>query len=67
MSYAKLRGRIREVFGTDEAFSKAMGLNKATISKKLNNKTDWSREEIEKACNLLNVAVSDMHTFFFTA
>ena len=42
MSYAKLRGRIREVFGTDEAFSKAMGLNKATISKKLNNKTDWS-------------------------
>lgn len=65
MSYAKLRGRIREIYGTDEAFAKAMGINKTTISKKLNNKTSWSREEIEKACNLLKVDISKMHIYFF--
>lgn len=65
MSYAKLRGRIREIYGTDEAFAKAMSINKTTISKKLNNKTDWSREEIEKACNLLKIDISKMHIYFF--
>lgn len=65
MSYSKLRGKIREVFGTQEAFAAAMNMNTATLSGKLNGKTDWTRVEMEQACSLLGVSMMDMHSYFF--
>lgn len=65
MSYAALRGKIREKFGTQEAFAVAMGMNPATLSAKLTGKTEWTRAEIEKACNLLGIALEDAHLYFF--
>lgn len=65
MSYSKLRGKIREVFGTQEAFAAAMNMNTATLSGKLNGKTDWTRVEMEQACSLLGVSMMDMHAYFF--
>lgn len=65
MSYAKLRGKIREAFGTQEAFALAMGLNAATISGKLNGKSDWTRHEIELACTLLHIPMDEMYSYFF--
>ena len=65
MSYSKLRGKIREVFGTQEAFAAAMNMNTATLSGKLNGKTDWTRVEMELACSLLGVSMMDMHSYFF--
>lgn len=65
MSYAKLRGKIREVFGTQEAFAAAMDMNAATISGKLNGKSDWTRAEMELACSLLGISVLEMHSYFF--
>lgn len=65
MSYAKLRGKIREVFGTNERFAVAMGMNPATLSAKLNNKTQWDREEIEKACKLLGISIEEVYLYFF--
>ena len=32
MSYAKLRGKIKEVFGTQAKFAKAMGMSTVTLS-----------------------------------
>jgi hypothetical protein len=49
VSYAALRGRIREKYGTQEAFDQAMGKSVTTLSAKLNRKTDWTRAEIELA------------------
>ena len=66
MSYAKLRGRIREVFGSEGAFATAMGMNPASLSAKLGNKSPWKREEIEKACQLLNIPIEEVHLYFFT-
>lgn len=66
MSYAKLRGRIREMYGTDAAFSTVVGINKSTLSKKLNNKSDWSRSEMEAACKALDISLEDMVAYFFT-
>lgn len=66
MSYAKLRGKIREVFGTVEAFAKAMDKDVSTISLKLNNKCAWKREDIEKACEVLGIPIEDVHLYFFT-
>ena len=65
MSYSKLRGKIREVFGTQEAFAMAMVMNKATLSAKLNGKVDWTKAEMEKACSLLGIPLADMHYYFF--
>lgn len=66
MSYSKLRGKIREIFGTQEAFAAAMGANTATISGKLNGKSDWTRAEMERACSLLGISMYDMADYFFT-
>ena len=36
-NYDKLKGRIVEKFGTQMAFSKALGVSERTLSLKLNN------------------------------
>lgn len=65
MSYAKLRGLIREKFGTQDAFAEALEMDPSSLSKKLNNRTEWTRAEIEKACILLEIPLSEAHRYFF--
>lgn len=65
MSYMKLRGRIREKFGTQAAFAEAMGMSETTISAKLTRKTDWTRTEMEKACDLLDIPIVEAHLYFY--
>ena len=67
MDYSKLRGKIREVFGTQDAFAKAMEMDCSTLSLKLNNKSEWTHSEIEKACTLLGISIEEVHIYFFTA
>ena len=66
MSYSKLRGRIVEFFGTNAAFADAMGIDRSSLSFKLNNKTPWKREEIEQACILLEIPIEEVHLYFFS-
>lgn len=65
MSYAKLRGRIVEKFGSQSAFAEAMGMRKALLSAKLNNKSEWGFHEVMKACELLVIPLSEAHLYFF--
>jgi hypothetical protein len=65
MSYAKLRGRIVEKFGSQSAFAEAMGWRKALLSAKLNNKSEWGFQEVVKACELLEIPLSEAHLYFF--
>lgn len=65
MSYSKLKGRIREKFGKQEPFARAMDMDPSTLSKKLNNGSQWTRPEIEKACELLEIPISEAHDYFF--
>lgn len=65
MNDRKLRGLIREKYGTQATFAEAMGMSKTTLSAKLNGKTEWSRQEIEKACRLLGIPAEDIPTYFF--
>lgn len=64
--YRKLRGRIREKFGTQAEFSRAVGLSEVSVSNKLNNVVDWGQEEMEIAISILNIPHSDIHNYFFT-
>lgn len=65
-SYAKLRGRIKEKFGSQDNFAAAMDMDRSTLSLKLNGKSDWTRQEIEKGCILLHIPVVEVHVYFFT-
>lgn len=65
MSYTKLRGKIVEVFRTQAAFAEAMGMNKATLNGKLNNRSQWTNNEIAKACDLLGIPLKDAYLYFF--
>lgn len=66
MSYAKLRGKIREVFGTQEAFAEAIGMNTVSLSQRLNGKLEWKISEIAKACEVLEIPLSENAEYFFT-
>lgn len=64
--YRKLRGRIKEKFGTQSEFSKKLGLSEVSVSNKLNNIVDWGQEEMENAISILEIPNTDIHTYFFT-
>lgn len=65
-NYDKLRGRIVEKFGTQMAFSKALGVSERTLSLKLNNRIFFTQDEISKCSNLLDISMSDIQDYFFT-
>ena len=53
--YRKLRGRIKEKYGTQSEFSN-----------KLNNIVDWGQEEIENIIIALEIPYTDIQDYFFT-
>ena len=65
-SYAKLRGRIKECFKTQEAFAKALGISRTSLNLRLNNVSEFSQNEILKAAKLLGLAGPDIDMYFFT-
>lgn len=66
MNYDKLRGRIREVFRTQQAFSKAIGMSQVSVSHRLNGKLEWKSSEIANACKALDIPLSESAVYFFT-
>lgn len=65
--YSKLDGKITEIYKTRGAFAAAMGTSEHTISKKMNGKIrgGWTQPEIDKACQVLGIAHSDIPSYFF--
>lgn len=65
MKYAKLRGAIRERLGSEGVLAVKLGMNPVTLSKKLNGKTDWKKNEIEKTLEYLVIPRSEVYDYFF--
>lgn len=65
MDYAKLRGAIREKYGVQKAFALDLSMSEASLSAKLNGRTEWQTNEIVKACNLLGIPLERAHEYFF--
>ena len=63
--YAKVKGKIKEKFGTQADFASAMGLSATTISDKLNNKSPLTQKESDSACVLLGIEPVDIPIYFF--
>lgn len=64
-TYGKLREKIRNVFGKHEVFADAIGLDRSTISKKLNSVVPWDQVEIEECCKLLGIPTDNIPEYFF--
>ena len=58
--YSKLRGRIKEVCGTQDKFAELAGIGRVSLSKRLNNQLDFEQDEIFKTCDILNIDHSEI-------
>lgn len=65
-NYAKLRGRIKEIFDTENVFAKKLGISQTSLSQKLNNKVEFTQKEIERAVELLHIPKEEIPMYFFT-
>jgi transcriptional regulator with XRE-family HTH domain len=65
-NYAKLRGRIKEIFDTENVFAKNLGISQTSLSQKLNNKVEFTQKEIKKAIELLHIPKEEIPIYFFT-
>lgn len=65
-NYRKLRGRIREVCGTQESFAEEMSISTASLSAKLNNRVEFTQTEISKAGEILGISPDEIPVYFFT-
>lgn len=63
--YALLRGAIRAKFGTQEAFAQAMNMRISTLSAKLNDRSEWTKSQMKRACELLEIPITEAHLYFF--
>ena len=63
--YAKLRARIKEKFGTEGRFAEALNISQVTLSRKFNDKTQFSSDDIKTWCAVLEIPVEDAGLYFF--
>ena len=64
--YNKLRGRITEKFGSQAKFADKLGISTTTMSKKMQCKTGFSQEDIERWASLLDIKREEFSEYFFT-
>ena len=65
MKFSKLLGKIKEVFGTQEKFAKAMKMSRSALCNRLNGTVDWKVEEVILACELLGIPFTEAFLYFF--
>lgn len=65
-SYDKLKGKIKEVYGTQEAFADALGIARTSLYSKLNDITEFTQKEMVKSLELLHVNKAEINDYFFT-
>ena len=63
--YSKLRGKIKEICGTQDVFALKLGIGRVSLSQRLNNQLEFSQEEIFKACDILSIKSEDISSYFF--
>ena len=63
--HRKLRGRIREVCGTEEKLASEIGISKESLSKKLNSKNYFTQGEIFCISQFLEISESEVNNYFF--
>lgn len=65
-NYDKLKGRIKEIFDTQENFANAINISSASVSYKLNNKKNFTQNEIFNSIKVLKLKEENIQEYFFT-
>lgn len=65
-SYAKLLGKIKEVFGTQDLFAEALGIGRTVLYSRLNGSTEWKQTEMQRTVELFNEPRDMICVYFFT-
>ena len=65
LTYAKLRGRIVEKFGTIRNYAKALGVHPLTVSRKLKGEVAFTNDDMLIWGELLEIEREDFGLFFF--
>ena len=63
--YRKLRGRIKEMCGTQDSFALKLGIGRVSLSQRLNNQLEFSQSEMLKSCQILDINQEDIPVYFF--
>jgi len=63
--YAKLRGKIVEIYGSQYKFAKALRISENSLSKKLTGKTQFRQDDIQAWCQLLDISIDEAGVYFF--
>ena len=61
----KLKGRIIEILGSNQAFIQKMKISNASFYGKINGEKEFTDEEIYKACKILQINPTDVYEYFF--
>ena len=62
--YWKLRGKIKNTFGTQQALADAMGYSRQTISNKLSGRVPWTQADIVNAAEILGITDEEITDYF---
>lgn len=64
-NYQKLKGRIIEKLETNGKFAELMDWSRPTLSRKLSGESEWTQSEIIKACEILEIELTEFNLYFF--
>lgn len=66
LDFRKLRGRIIEKYDTLENFAKSYGISTVCLSKKMNNRSQFTRKDILEMSEMLDISKEEIGDYFFT-
>lgn len=65
MAYNKLKGRIIEKYGSQGKFAEALKMSENTVSRKMQDKVEFSKDDMVKWAELLDIDSSEFWDYFF--
>ena len=65
INHDKLKGKIKEILGTQSKLAEQLKLDDTTISNKINSNTYFTQKEILKICSILNIPLNEIPEYFF--
>ena len=64
-NYDKLKGKIREIFDTQDDYARAIKRSPTSVNYKLNNKSKFTQDEISLSVEVLKINPNEIPIYFF--
>ena len=64
--YSRLKRKIKEKYLSQARFAKELGIGESTLNLKLNNKAEWSQDEMRATLLLLGEEMDTVRLYFFS-